>query len=364
MSTSILVDSPAIWESIQADLASAHKYAYIQTYSFEGDWVGSALTDAYLAADAEDRRLLIDSYTRANQNDRWIALPGTLFDPEFRAELRNTKRLVGTLRDDGVGVRFGRPFGFLARKFFSRDHKKLLLFDDQVAYLGGINFSEHNFDWHDMMLRIEHPEVTEFLRQDFQHSWDGRSTESSRSFADLDMDLHLLSGEGNRRAFGRVLRLIDDAERSIVVISPYLGPPFTEHMAAAVKRGVEVRIVTPDNNNKSYLKQYVLAEAARAGFEVWLLQERMIHMKCMLIDDRVLITGSSNFDLMSYNNFLAEVVAICRNPEVIGAFRRQVLEPDLAASKRYDEADGGPGFGLRTIPIRAASVLARILSPG
>ena len=183
-------------------------------------------------------------------------------------------------------MRFGRPFGFLARKFFSRDHKKLLLFDDQVAYLGGINFSEHNFDWHDMMLRIEHPEVTEFLRQDFQHSWDGRSTESSRSFADLDMDLHLLSGEGNRRAFGRVLRLIDDAERSIVVISPYLGPPFTEHMAAAVKRGVEVRIVTPDNNNKSYLKQYVLAEAARAGFEVWLLQERMIHMKCMLIDDR------------------------------------------------------------------------------
>ena len=328
MSTSIIVDSPAIWESVQADLAGARSYAYIQTYSFEGDWVGAALTDAYLTANAEDRRLLIDSYTRANQNDRWIALPGTLFDPEFRAELKNTKRLVATLRANGVGVRFGRPFGFLARRFLNRDHKKLLLFDDRVAYLGGINFSEHNFSWHDIMLRIEHPGVTEFLRQDFLHSWEGQSKESSRSFTDLDMDLHLLSGQGNRRAFGRLLRLIDDAEHSIVVVSPYLGPPFTEHMAAAVKRGVEVRIITPDNNNKPYLKQYVLAEAARAGFEVWLLRERMIHMKCMLIDERMLITGSSNFDVMSYNNFLAEVVAVCRDPEVIAAFRRQVLEPD------------------------------------
>ena len=178
----ILVDSPAIWRAVRADLAEARDSAYIQTYSFEGDRVGTDLTNALLAAPAPDLRLLIDSYTRVNQSDSWIAAPVNLFNRALRDEVRNTRRLVRTLRAAGVGVRFGRPFGFLGRKALRRDHKKLILFDDRVAYVGGINFSEHNFEWHDLMVRIEHPGVTRFLTRDFLHSWEGRSRASSRSF--------------------------------------------------------------------------------------------------------------------------------------------------------------------------------------
>ena len=195
----ILVDSEAVWASVQADLAAAREYAFIQTYSFEGDRVGTALCDALLSAGAPDRRLLIDSYTRANQNDRWIALPGTLFDPAFRAEVRNTGRLVRRLKAEGVGVRFGRPFGMLGRRFLNRDHKKLILFDDRVSYVGGINFSEHNFEWHDLMVRIEDPGVTRFLRRDFQASWEGRSEDRRASFPELELDLHLLAGRATAR---------------------------------------------------------------------------------------------------------------------------------------------------------------------
>ncbi len=364
----VLVDSDSVWASVQADLAAAREYAFIQTYSFEGDRVGTALCDAFLDAEAPDRRLLVDSYTRANQNDRWIALPGTLFDPGFRAEVRNTGRLVRVLRAGGVGVRFGRPFGMLGRRFLNRDHKKLILFDDRVSYIGGINFSEHNFEWHDLMVRVEDPEVTRFLRRDFQSSWEGRSQHGCASFPELGLDLHLLPGEGNRAAYRDLLGLIDTAERSIDVISPYVSPPFTDHLAAAAARGVRVRIVTPRRNNKGYLQKYLLATAARSGFEVWLFGDRMIHMKCMLIDGGTLVTGSSNFDLMSYNGFLAEIVAVFRAPEVIGAFRRQVLDPDLEASRRFE---GGSGFrtgrlggALREMPIRAARWLAGVLGPG
>ena len=92
----------------------------------------------------------------------------------------------------------------------------------------------------------------------------------------------------------------------------------------------------------------------------------MIHMKCMLIDDGMLVTGSSNFDLMSYNGFLAEIVAVFRSPEVIGAFRRRVLEPDLEASRRFegDGDSGGLGRALRALPIRVARRVARVLGPG
>ena len=364
---SILVDSTDFWEALRADLAGARDHAYLQTYSFEGDRVGTALTEELLSSRVADRRLLVDSYTRVNQSDRWIPSPGFLFDRELREEVRNTRRLVATLRSHGVGVRFGRPFGFLGHRILRRDHKKIILLDDRVAYVGGINFSEHNFEWHDFMVRIEDRDVARFLRRDFLRSWEGRSERSSRRFPELGLDLHALPGRGNREAFGGLVARIGNAERSIQVISPYLGPPFTRHLAAAVKRGVEVRVVGPLENNLGYLQRFLFAEAARFGFELHLFEDRMIHMKCMLIDDGVLVTGSSNFDLLSYHGFLAEVVAVIRSPSVIEAFRRKVLKPALAGSRHYRPGKvGGPGPLKRwwsTTTMDGANLMARALNP-
>ena len=188
----------------------------------------------------------------------------------------------------------------------------------------------------------------------------------SRSFPELELDLHTLPGRGNREAFDGLLARIDRAEHSVHVISPYVGPPFTRHLAAAAGRGVEVHVVTPLHNNKAYLQKYLLAEAARSRFHVWLYRDRMIHMKCMLIDDSTLVIGSSNFDPMSYHGFLAEVVAVFRSPAVIGAFRRQVLEPDLAASEHVGASEHTPdpwGRVIGTAAIGAATLLGRALNP-
>ena len=364
---SILVDSAPFWKALRADLAEAREYAYLQTYSFDGDSVGTALTEALLAARVGDRRLLIDSYTRANQSDRWIPAPGYLFDRELREEVRNTRRLVAALRSGGAGVRFGRPFGFMGHRVLRRDHKKLMLFDDRVAYLGGINFSEHNFEWHDFMIRIEDAEVVRFLKRDFVCSWDGRSERSSRRFSTLGLDLHTLPGRGNREAFAGLVSRIANAERSIQVVSPYLGPPFTRHLAAAAARGVKVQVVNPLENNLGYLQRYLFAEAARSGFELHLFEDRMIHMKCMLIDDSVLVTGSSNFDLLSYHGFLAEIVAVIRSRSVIDDFHRTVLEPMLAGSRPFRPGDvRGSGRLARwssTAAMGGANLLARALNP-
>ena len=363
----LLMDSAPFWKALQADLAEAREYAYFQTYSFDGDSVGTALTEELLAAQVGDRRLLIDSYTRANQSDRWIPAPGYLFDRELREEVRNTRRLVAALRSGGAGVRFGRPFGFMGHRVLRRDHKKLMLFDDRVAYLGGINFSEHNFEWHDFMIRIEDAEVVRFLKRDFLCSWEGRSERSSRRFSTLGLDLHTLPGRGNREAFGGLVARIENAERSIQVISPYLGPPFTRHLAAAAARGVQVQVVNPLDNNLGYLQRYLFAEAARSGFELHLFEDRMIHMKCMLIDDSVLVTGSSNFDLLSYHGFLAEIVAVIRSRPVIDDFHRKVLEPMLAGSRPFRPGDvHGSGRLARlwsTTTMGAAGLLARALNP-
>ena len=155
-------------------------------------------------------------------------MPRNLFDRALRDEVRSTRRLVRTLGAAGIGVRFGRPLGLLGGKLLRRDHKKLVLFDDRVAYVGGLNFSEHNFEWHDLMVRIEHAEVTRFLGRDFLHSWEGRSEGVVAVLSrGVELDLHTLPGKGNHEHYGGLLDMIDRAERSIHMVGPYVSPPFT-----------------------------------------------------------------------------------------------------------------------------------------
>ena len=108
------------------------------------------------------RRILIDDYTRFWLSDRFIYGPRALRDPDLQAEVKATRAMIRGLREGGVGVRFVSPLGFLFRRLAVRDHKKIVLVDDDVAYIGGINFSDHNFEWHDMMLRFEDRDIARF----------------------------------------------------------------------------------------------------------------------------------------------------------------------------------------------------------
>ncbi len=363
-SFSVLVDAEAFRAALSVDLQNARDHAFIQTYSFEGDRVGAALTDSLLASPARDRRLLIDSYTLINQGDRWIHRPSTLFDAPYRRKLRRTRTLIRRLRQGKCGVRFGFPVGFLGRTALRRDHKKLILIDDRIAYIGGVNFSVHNFAWHDLMVRIEDAEVARFLQRDFVRSWEGRGRAAVRSFPRLDLDLYTTSGAHSPEAFEALLALIDSARSSIDVISPYLGPPFVGRLGRAAGRGVRVRVVTPRIHNKRFIQRYMLSEAARHGFDVRMYPGRMIHMKCMLIDDEILVAGSCNYDLLSYHGYLAEVMGVFRAPAVVRQFRERVLVPDLAKSERT--AVEMPGIVRRTLdraPVGLGILPARILRP-
>ena len=158
MRIELLVDSGEFWNRLTEDLAGARSSAYIQTFSFEGDRVGSALGRALERCPATDRRLLVDGYSLLYHNDRIIPGPAW-FDRSFRREVMLTHRWARRLRDGGAAVRFGNPIGPSPVKLLRRNHKKLALIDETVAYLGGINFCDHNFAWDDMMFRVEDDEL-------------------------------------------------------------------------------------------------------------------------------------------------------------------------------------------------------------
>lgn len=351
MRTQVLVDAAEFWERLKDDLRDARERVYVQTFSFEGDRVGTALGRALERCRAIDRRLLVDGFSLLYHNDRLIPGPAWLERP-FRREVKLTHRWVSRLRDGGARVKFGNPIGPWPLKLVRRNHKKLVVIDDRISYFGGINFSEHNFEWHDVMFRVECSEFARVLAGDFRASWDGRPQTMDEQVGPFRV--LSLNGRGNSRMLRPVLEAIAAAQRSIDVMSAYLSHPFTHHLAAAQRRGTRVRVLTPAANNKSNLARHILQRAHRDDFDVFRFPGVMSHMKAMLIDDELLVAGSSNFDFMSYH-ILEEIIVMTRDPATVESFVERVWIPDLAgASQARVHPSIGTWYGDAVVHLGAA----------
>ena len=331
----LFVDSPAFIAQLERDVAAAKRSVRAQVMSFEGDEAGKRFAALLLGRPDLERALLIDRYSRFYISDRFLAHPRNALTPALWRERRETLRLVEALSASGVTVGWTNPLGVLFLELAGRNHKKSVVIDDRIIYLGGINVCDHNFAWHDIMLRIEDDRVGAFMARDIRSTQAGRNLSSRGDFGDVE--ILLLDGESNPALNEPVLALIAGARDSIVVQSAYLMFPFYKYLGAAAARGVAVTVVAPRHNNKPKMTGYTAWASARAGVTVRLYDGPMSHIKALLVDDRALVVGSSNFDYQSFHTN-QEVMAIVRRPDVIAAYRRQVLEPDLARSSAPDIA--------------------------
>jgi len=315
----LLWGSDRFWARAAQDAGRARRRLYVQAMTFEGDAAGRRVAAALSASGALDRRVLVDAYTRHVISDRFVWSPAALIDRTLRGEVQSTRAMFAELSANGVHVRMTNPVGPLFVRYPARNHKKLIVADD-VAYIGGVNFSDHNFAWSDFMLRLEGEEVASFLADDFEATFAGRPRSAQ---ADLrDLRLYSMDGRANDRSFTEVIQTLDAAEKEIVIVSPYLTFPFTGVLARARRRGVRVGLVTPLTNNKPIARRYVLAQAQRHGFEVRLAPP-MSHAKAIAVDGRHLIVGSSNFDFVSVAAE-EEIVAVVSSPPLVAEFLRSL----------------------------------------
>ena len=359
----LLVDSRDFFCRMRADVAAARQYVLTQALSFEGDATGIGMGDLLLSSRAPDRRVVIDSFTRHVVNDRLVWTPRSLVDRGLQAEVRETRRMIDRLRSGGVGVRFSGPAGPLLSRLPARNHKKLVAIDDRVAYVGGINFSDHNFLWHDLMLRIEDPDLVRFLREDFEGTWSGRQRAAQQALP--GMVLYSLDGETNEEAFAHVFDLIDNAKESLFVECPYVNGPFLDRLVKARRRGVSVTVVTPEKNNFGLCRDAMIWHAANSGFDVRFYPDRMTHMKALLVDESILVVGSANFDVLSYR-FQQEFMAIVTDRNLVEDFMRRVVEVDLRRSIPCRRTHGYMATritGLRLEALDRVSALWRRLLP-
>lgn len=354
----LLVGSGEFWARAAQDIQHAERRVLIQAMTFEGDSAGQNVARAIGESGAADRRVLVDDYTRHVLNDTFLFLSR---DPDLMAEAQATWAMFDELKQNGASVRVTNPVGRNPLRYTARNHKKLLIMDD-VAWLGGINFSDHNFAWHDMMLRIEVAAVADWLTGQFNEDWNGEPAFARTPFG-RELEIMSFDGVSNAANSGELLARFANARHSIEVLSAYPTMPFTDAMAGAVARGVNVTIYSARPNNKPIVRDYLLGLSARTGIRLQLV-DRMTHVKAALIDGEELLVGSSNFDFVSYR-LNSEYVAIIRDKALIGEIEARLLAPLRAESAppRDEEQRGWAPFKAR-LTLQAADMALRFVRPG
>ena len=254
------------------------------------------------------------------------------------------------LAEAGVELRFFNPLE--PRKRLGnllRDHRKLLITDGRMAFVGGTGLTDEfaptaaRPGWRDLMVRIEGPVVADWQRA-FARTW-------RRCGAALDLPApppsppragaagRLSLSEARQRSVlaNGVLRRLDSSIQRAWIMSAYFVPArrFRAALGRAARRGVDVRLLAPgartDHPWVRYASRRFYAPMLRSGVTIYEYQPAMLHGKVILCDDWVSL-GSSNLDRWSlrWNLEANQEVADSRFSDTVAA----LFERDFAVSRR------------------------------
>lgn len=227
------------------------------------------------------------------------------------------------LMQGGVELRFYNPLNLLGgRSNLHRDHRKLVIVDDNVAFIGGAGFTdefcipgpEGHCLWHEQMLKVCGPVVADWVEL-FERQWriterhNGRQPARLRRVrvpphppkADGLARVSLTDGRTHREMVQALLASIARAEHRVWLATPYFAPTrrIRRALMRAARRGVDVRLLlcgeVTDHPGVRYAGQRYYRRLLAGGIRIFEYQPRFLHLKTVLVDDWVSL-GSSNFD--------------------------------------------------------------------
>jgi cardiolipin synthase A/B len=286
--------SPA-WEAMLEDIRNAKRTIEIEQYIFAIDSVGTQFIELLKekVKQGVKVRLLLDTV------GSWGFYRSAL--PKF-------------LQEFGMDVRFFNPVkpwritNFTSNLF--RDHRKILVVDDEVAQLGGVGIQEHMGAWRDTHMRIQGP-LVEHIKQSFEDAWEGSNKKVSIKFSKphtfvKKFDILTNSPSIRRRyIYQTLLARINNAQKYIYITTPYFIPdvPLYRALYLASKRGVDVRVLVPeiaDHLFVNHARESYFSLALKAGIKIYIYKPVMMHAKTVVIDDEWATAGSFNLDSLSF----------------------------------------------------------------
>jgi cardiolipin synthase len=357
---SVLTDGVELFDSLLGSIREARDSIHIEYFIIKNDVIGRTLIMELTrkAMEGVNVRLLVDAM----------------------GSRRISGHAVDAFKEAGgsFAAFFPPRFKWLNFKLNYRNHRKLVVIDNKVAYIGGFNIGKEYVDrkrkfghWRDTHLRIVGDSVVD-IDQAFVLDWRQASDEElklppvypiERRY-DSAAGIQVVSSGPNspkeeiKHGF---LRMISSAKKSIHIQTPYFIPDASvfEALQIAALSGVDVRIMVPRKKDHPFVhwaSRYYAGELLKAGAKVYFYEGGFLHSKVVIADGEVSAVGSANFDIRSFRlNFESTVfmynVAIARRLEQ--NFDMDAKKSNELTKKKFEE---------RSLWVRFRENMCRLLS--
>lgn len=292
-------------------IAAAERWIHLEVYTFSDGGIGRQFMDALGAAARRGVAVavIIDGWGSATTG----------------------RSVQAQLEADGVKVDIFHPLRTLFVGRFRRNHRKILIVDDQVAYIGGINIGDEyqttadRIGWADLALEIHGPAAARLARR-IRREELGPDTGAVK--------IHLSGWGGGWRLRGRYLRHIRTARARILLAHGYFLPDrkLVAAIVSALRRGVDVRILLSGRSDVPFAVAATMRlydQLLAAGARIFEWTRSVMHAKAAVIDGRDTLVGSFNLDPFSLRNF--ETLVEVEEPAIASDTEGWILQ-------RIDEA--------------------------
>jgi cardiolipin synthase A/B len=366
----LLQDGPATYRAMFAAIGAARSRIDVESYIIEDGEVGQQFA-----------QLLLERQANGVQVNVMYDSAGTF---------GTGKAYFDRLTQAGVQVVEFNPVNPLAaKKAWSpnhRDHRKLLIVDGAVAFLGGINISsvyssgsgfrrgERGADpaagWRDTDIQVEGPVVAQFQKL-FDESWgkqQGKPLPSPAPVAALAQGHEIVRAIGSTPddAFSLVyltlVSAITNAEKQVYITNAYFvpDPQLVKALLDAAARGVDVRLVLPSRSDSApayHAGRSYYTQLLQAGVKIYERRGATLHAKTAIVDGVWSLVGSSNLDWRSaLDNDEINAVILGRE---FGAQMQAAYLKDIEASDAIELGD----WERRPVMMKLKEMAARLWGP-
>lgn len=341
------------YKRLYADIQQANNHIHLLFYIFREDHIGQKLLKALedKAKEGVVVRLLVD-----------------------KMGCKISKKRLKEMKDVGIRFAYSHPlsFPYIFFTFNRRNHRKLVIIDGRVGYIGGYNVGDEYLGrdpkfgpWRDFHLRLDGDGVQD-LQEQFLQDWQTAKQKcmiKEEHYPPLkqgSIPLRILPTDGTylEETF---INLVKHAKRTLVIGTPYYipGKALQKEMIAAAKRGVDVRLIVPKKGDHPLVKEAAFPyfePLLLAGVSIYQYYRGFFHAKVVIVDDQVTDVGTANFDQRSFH-INHEINCLIYDKKFIQGVLTE-LEHDIAISERLTiEA-----FRKRPLAQRGKEKVAKLVS--
>ena len=331
----IISEPRKIFDKMIGDIKNAKRYVYLENYIYEDDEIGRAFREALISVAKKGVivKVLIDAWGSNLPKNFWEELKKYNGQAKYFREIQYTWRMMS--------------------KNHERNHRKLLIIDGGVSYVGSVNITKRFIGWRELVIRFE-GDISLSFEKVFSHTWKSYGVLNSKHLSSvLHSDFEIIQDFPSaikRFTEERYIKLVKGAKKEIDIETPYLVPSFRLRRAfvKAVERGVKVKLIIPYKSNwpiMDIIRNRYLGFLHRGGVGIYYYKPRMLHSKLLIVDNKFFILGSSNLDYRSFvHNF--EINLFGKNKEILSGLRDYFCET-LGDSVRfnYEEWKKRSSFG-------------------